>query len=61
MFELAHGRDAVAILEECTGFEFYLTNVEAKFLVCFNHHDFLIAAGDAAPWLIALLNRRHVT
>lgn len=60
MFEFTHRRDIVAVLAECTGFEFYLTDVEATFLLCFNHHDVLIAAGDARPWLLTCAQRgRH--
>jgi hypothetical protein len=60
MFALARRRDAVAVLAESTGFEFYLTDIDATFLLCFNHHDFLIAAGDARPWLLTCAQRgRH--
>jgi hypothetical protein len=58
MFEFTRRRDVVAVLAECTGFEFYLTDIEATFLLCFNHHDFMIAAGDARSWLLSCVQRR---
>ena len=46
--------EVVRTLEESTGFEFYVTNEATSFLLAFNHHDYLSAAGDAAEWLRAL-------
>lgn len=51
MFAFRHGAQVVPVLEETPAFEFYLTDAEATYLLCFNHHDFLIAAGTAAQWL----------
>jgi hypothetical protein len=45
------GDDIVSILNETFGFEFYLTNQDTEYLVCFNHHDVLIACGLARDWL----------
>lgn len=45
------GGKVVQVLEECIPFVFYLTNESLDFLLCFNDHDFLIAAGDACEWL----------
>jgi hypothetical protein len=53
MFEFEHCRDIVSVLAECTGFEVYVTDKELSSVLCFNHHDFLIAAGDARAWLSA--------
>ena len=50
-FEFERGVDVVRILEETIGFEFYLTNDAIDYVMCFNHHDYLIAAGTAAEWL----------
>jgi hypothetical protein len=47
----AHGSQVVPVLAESFGFEFYVTNEQLEFLLCFNHHDFLIAAGSAKAWL----------
>ena len=43
--------DLVKILGETSHFEFYLTNQQTTYLLCFNHHDFLIGAGTAKIWL----------
>jgi hypothetical protein len=38
-------------LRETEGFEFYITNSDTQFLICFNQHDYLIASGSAKEWL----------
>ncbi len=38
--------------------EFYLTNTLTDYLLCFNHHDYLIACGRAREWLTAYSARR---
>jgi hypothetical protein len=50
-FEFERGVDVVRVLEETIGFEFYLTNHTVDYVICFNHHDYLIAVGTAAEWL----------
>ncbi|QRK07781.1 hypothetical protein JQX13_48705 [Archangium violaceum] len=56
-FAFNSGTDVVSALAESTGFEFYLTDDAISFLITFNHHDYLSAAGDAAGWLNDLLRR----
>ena len=56
VFEFTDGADIVPTLQECFGFEYYLTNYELDYLICFNHHDVLIAAGTACSWLTELTN-----
>jgi hypothetical protein len=51
MFEFQNGYDMVAVLEESFCFEFYLFTRELDYLLCFNHHDILLALGTAADWL----------
>ena len=41
----------VAILGETSLFEFYVTDKNASYLLAFNHHDYLIACGEAKNWL----------
>jgi hypothetical protein len=53
--------DVVKTLAESTGFEFYVTNESMSFLLAFNHHDYLSAAGDAVEWLRALVRRGALT
>lgn len=45
------------ILLETHLFEIYLTDSEASYILVFNDHDVLIAAGDAREWLIARRER----
>jgi len=46
-----NGENLVSILEDTYHFEFYLTNQNTEYLICFNHHDVLIACGTAMIWL----------
>ncbi|EKQ50589.1 MULTISPECIES: DUF6756 family protein [unclassified Clostridium] len=50
-FLFSNGKDVVETLSETYGFEFYLTNRTLDYLLCFNHHDVLIANGSAKEWL----------
>ena len=43
-----------AIIGECPGFEYALVDRALKWMVIENHHDILIAVGDAAPRLSRL-------
>lgn len=51
IYELNSGEDVVNILGEIFNIEFYLSNRETGYLLCYNHHDFLVASGDAKEWL----------
>ena len=53
MIDFVSGADLEAVLSESTAGDVYLANMMADFLWCFNHHDFLIACGDAAVWMKA--------
>ena len=50
-FEFKNGKELTEVLGETTNFEFYVTDACASYLFCFNHHDYLLAAGSAIPWL----------
>ncbi|OPX44210.1 hypothetical protein CLHUN_17640 [Ruminiclostridium hungatei] len=50
-FAFNNGDNVVSVLSETYGFEFYLTNRATEYLLCFNHHDVLIACGNAIKWL----------
>ncbi len=50
-FLFHNGHDVVSLLGDTYGFEFYLTNRNIDYLLCFNHHDVLIACGDSRDWL----------
>ncbi|KAB2865053.1 MAG: hypothetical protein F9K46_04120 [Anaerolineae bacterium] len=51
VFQLNNGFDAVALVGELPMDEFYVTNTETSYLLCFSHHDILYALGDAKTWL----------
>jgi hypothetical protein len=44
-------RDVSPVLRECSGFVVYVAASSPDSLLCFNDHDFIIAAGDAKGWL----------
>lgn len=50
-FRVVDGSSLTMLLSETVGFEFYVTDDEVRYVLCFNHHDYLIAAGKAASWL----------
>jgi hypothetical protein len=49
--EFVNGNQVTSLLDDTYGFEFYLINRALEYLLCFNHHDVLIAAGSAVDWL----------
>ncbi len=51
MFEIANGKDLQYILSETSGFEFYITDKNCSYLLCFNHHDTLFGCGNAVEWI----------
>ena len=53
IFRFQHAKAVVDVLEDCFGFEFYISDENLSYLLCFNHHDMLIAAGTAKQWLEA--------
>ena len=46
-------------IAESVGFQYYLTNESAEFLICENDHNFLIACGTAKKWLESHLLVHH--
>lgn len=51
MFDVPSGSALDALLGHTYGFVFYVTDVEASYLIGFNDHDFLICCGAAQEWL----------
>lgn len=51
MFLIRCGKDLNYILGETWGYEFYITDRECSYLICFNHHDVLFGCGKAEKWL----------
>jgi hypothetical protein len=57
MFAVPSGRALNQLLANSPGFEFYVTDREVSYLICFNHHDVLICWGNAKDWLEDRLGR----
>ncbi len=51
MFLIQSGNDLNYILSETYGFEFYITNKQCLYLLCFNHHNILYGCGIAEKWI----------
>ncbi len=51
VFRCASGSALDELLQETYGFELYVTDQAASYLLCFNHHDMLLGAGRAEAWL----------
>jgi hypothetical protein len=45
------------VLEECSGFEFYICDLKYAYLLCNNDHDYLIGSGKAQEWVKSLQPR----
>jgi hypothetical protein len=45
------GTELRRVLEECPALEFYVCDQEASYLICSNHHDYLIGWGTATQWV----------
>jgi hypothetical protein len=50
-FEFDEGKQLTPVLENCFGFEFYVTDSSLSYVLCFNHHDVLLGVGRAADWI----------
>lgn len=53
MFICQSGDDLNYVLSETCGFEFYVTDRECSYLMCFNHHNILYGCGSAGAWIKA--------
>lgn len=52
-------RDVQRIIGECFGFEYYLVQQQHRWLLCENHHDYLIAVGHEVEerlWMYSVRN-----
>ncbi|GAB9134881.1 hypothetical protein BDS110ZK25_20780 [Bradyrhizobium diazoefficiens] len=45
------GADLLRVLEDCPALEFYVCDEKASYLLCSNHHDFVVGWGAALPWV----------
>ncbi len=51
MFKINSEIDLDYILSETYGFEFYVTDYDCSYLICFNHHDILYGCGTICEFL----------
>lgn len=51
MFKIKNGKDLYCLLSETCGFEFYITDLNYSYLICFSHHDILYGCGEAIKWI----------
>lgn len=51
MFLIQSGDDLNYVLSETYGFEFYITNKQCSYLLCFSHHNILYGCGIAEEWI----------
>jgi hypothetical protein len=54
IWKFATGNDLLRVLKECPALEFYVCNEDAGYLLCSNHHDYLIGWGTAGTWVAKL-------
>ncbi len=58
-FEFATGTELRDVLNDCPGFELYVTDREASFVLCHNHHDYLSGVGSCQAWLLTIPDEVH--
>ncbi len=58
-FRVPVGNDLTPLLEPLNGVEFYVTDFDAEYLLCYNHHEVLVAAGSASSWLQARIGQEE--
>lgn len=51
---ISDGKSLYKLLDDMFGFEFYITNFETNYLLCFNHHDCILGCGTAKNWIESL-------
>jgi hypothetical protein len=54
IWEFASGRDLFRVLNECPALEFFVCDPAATYLLCHNHHDFVVGWGAAHQWVQGL-------
>jgi hypothetical protein len=51
VWKFMNGSDLLRVLEECPALEFYICDRDASYLLCSNHHDYVVGWGAAKPWV----------
>lgn len=50
-YEFSSPADMRSVLAEAPGFEFYVTSKNLDFVLCFNHHNYIICVGACKLWI----------
>ncbi|WP_448040217.1 hypothetical protein [Bradyrhizobium liaoningense] len=56
VWKFRSGRDLLRVLNDCPAVEFYVCSGDASYLLCHNHHDFVVGWGAASEWVQRLYN-----
>jgi hypothetical protein len=51
IWKFQSGRDLLRVLNDCPALEFYVCDEDGSYLLCHNHHDFVIGWGGASQWV----------
>jgi hypothetical protein len=51
IWKFQSGADLLLVLNDCSALEFYVCDEDASYLLCHNHHDFVIGWGGASQWV----------
>ncbi|WP_338827849.1 hypothetical protein [Bradyrhizobium sp. 27S5] len=51
IWKFRNGSDLLRVLSDCPPLEFYVCDQDASYLLCSNHHDFVIGWGVALSWV----------
>jgi hypothetical protein len=51
VWKFRNSSDLLRVLNECPPLEFYVCDQDASYLLCHNHHDFIIGWGVARSWV----------
>ena len=54
VWKFSDGSDLLRVLGESPPLEFYVCDRDTSYLLCHNHHDFIIGWGTARPWVAGL-------
>lgn len=54
VWKFRNGSDLLWVLKDCPALEFYVCDEEASYLLCSNHHDFVVGWGGATSWVQSL-------
>jgi hypothetical protein len=54
IWKFRQGGDLLRVLQDCPALEYYVCSPDFGYLLCFNHHDYVIGWGTASDWVASL-------